>query len=489
MRKGIIYHTISKVAVILSAYILHFFLGKMMTVEEYGIVGMIINLTNFYYLFLTNGVRQSISKQMSEEMYSNREIVRKGMTIQIVFGVGLGIVNYLFAPLVANAFGNPALAVYFEMTSFLVPLTALYFGFTGALNGMKLFLLEGIVMIVYPMVRLSAIPFTGVFPEAKPIGTVIGFILGSLVAAVLAIIFSYRNKKINFSPLPVKKITYKESTKEALHFMFLFAGVTVLLNLHMLLLTFIKGSEELTGYYTAINNFSLVPYYLVSAVYLVILPFVTESYAKGDSKAAVKMISKNLYYLSIVVLPIVILIAASSETLLGNFYNEQYTVAASSLTILVFGIFFLSLFVVFTVCLNGVNKHKITNLLSALLVVGDVGLLFWLVPIYGMAGAALATLIIGVAGAVLSYVLLCRALKCVITLPNWKKLLIIMTGFTVGSILIFRTIHFSNLLWLILGYIIVLGLFLFVAIKCKIIQIDEIKNLLMKRNFAKPTEK
>ncbi len=475
MQKGIILHTISKIAVVLSAYILHFFLGKILSVAEYGVVGTIITLTNFYYLFLTNGIRQSVSKGLSLQLYRPQTVLSKNLIIQMTLGIALSIVNFLIAPLIANVFGNSDLRIYFQVVSVLIPLTALYFALSGALNGMKLFWAEAIVMIIYPILRLSAVPMTNVFEAAKPLGVVWGFVMGSLAAAVAAMIFVAANIKKEKVPEHPKDLTLKRALKNSLHFITLFAGVTIILNLDTFMLILLKGNQELTGYYTAVCNFSLVPYYLVSAIYLVILPYVTESYKKRDFKEIAQVLTKNLFYIIIGSLPIVILIAASARTLLTNFYNLNYGAVSPALSLLVFGIFMLSVFVVFTVSLNGMNQQKKSMIITGILLGADMTLLCLLVPQYGIIGAAISTSSVSICGAIWAFFTLKKALSQYKIFDNkMVKTMGIMLVFGLGCILIYNYISFTNLFLLIGSYLIVWGLLVLCMIKQKIIQIKDL---------------
>lgn len=479
MQKGIMLHTVSKAAVILSAYILHFCLGKILSVAEYGVMGTIITLTNFYYLFLTNGVRQSISKSISLQIYRPQMILTKNLTIQMALGILLGIANYFIAPVIANVFGNPDLKIYFEVVSVLIPLTALYFALTGALNGMKLFWAEAIVMIIYPILRLSSIPLTYVFEGTKPLGIVWGFVTGSLVAAIFAIIFVASNIKKMKMPEQPKGLTLKHALSTSWHFITLFAGITVILNLDTFMLILLKGNEELTGYYTAVCNFSLVPYYLVSAVYLVILPYVTESFKKGDYKEIAQVLSKNLFYIIIGSLPIVLLIATSSRALLANFYNARYMVAAPALSILVFGIFMLSVFVVFTVSLNGMNQQKKSTLMTMILLGVDVVLLFLLIPRYEILGAAISTTTVSVSGVIWAFFVMKEQISDYkIFDDKMVKAIIIILVFGIVCLLIYSLIPFNNFFILFGSYIFVWGLLIFCLIKQKIIQLKDLTGFL-----------
>ena len=82
MYQGIIFHVAAKIAFIIGSYAVHFFLGRSMDSEVYGIVDTIITVINLEYLLLNNGVRQAISNSISLNEYKKRDVALKGVTIQ-----------------------------------------------------------------------------------------------------------------------------------------------------------------------------------------------------------------------------------------------------------------------------------------------------------------------------------------------------------------------------------------------------------------------
>ena len=60
MYLGIILHLLSKISFVAGSYAMHFFLGQYLPEAAYGIVGTIITIMNFEYIFFTDGVRQGM---------------------------------------------------------------------------------------------------------------------------------------------------------------------------------------------------------------------------------------------------------------------------------------------------------------------------------------------------------------------------------------------------------------------------------------------
>lgn len=451
MFKALGYHTVAKVFVVLAGYILHFGFGKILTIEEYGIVGTLVTFCNFYYMFLTNGVRQGISKSLAVDRYKSSDVIKKGMTLQTIFSIILAIFNFILAPYFAKAFGNENYSEYIRLISILIPLTAIYFAFVGGLNGSKLFLREAIIISIYPMLRLLAIPIAAVFKGDKPAGVIIGFSLASLMSAIISGIFLLTRKRADREK--TENIPMKKMVNVSVEFIIFFAAITIVLNLDTFYLQYVRKDNTLTGLYTGVHTFSLVPYYLISAFYLVILPFIVENYAKGKIEEVKGVISKNFNLIFVFILPITVLISITAPTLLSCFYSPEYYVAGNALRILCFGTFLLSIFAVLNVILNGMNCKKLTRILSCVTVVLDLVLLQVLIPEWGIVGAAVATSVSSVVGCVVSIIYLLHKIGNPFDIKTIIKSICLCTVFGIIAEILFKIINVNNLIVLMLIYI------------------------------------
>lgn len=469
MLKALGYHTIAKIFVVFAAYLLHYSLGRILKVDEYGVVGTMISFCNFYYMFLTNGVRQGISKMLSEGIYDRKNVIRTGVILQLVLSIGLAALNYISAPWFAKAFGNQEFIVYVRLISVLIPLTGIYFALTGALNGLKLFFCEAIVISVYPLLRLSAVPLAFFSASEKPAGVISGFSLASLLSAVLAFCFLVFNIKKRGKETSKKKVQMNQFLQVSFEFIFFFAAVTIVLNLDTFFLQYVCKDSVLTGYYTGVHTFSLVPYYLISAFYLVVLPFISEKYAQNKTKEIRDLIKKNLNIIIVFVLPLVVLISCTASELLASFYNNDYYQAGSALSVLVFGTFFLSFYAFLNVILNGMNCKKISKVLSFMIILLDVFLLHTLIPIEGILGAAIATCVSSAIGCISAFVYLIKKIGLFWDTALVMKALGLIVGHAIVCRLFFHFIPVYNLIALI-GIYVILGVsYLLWIIKLKMV--------------------
>ena len=99
MRRGLIYSLSSNVIFFVSGYVLHFFLGNTMSAINYGVVGTIITVLDFEYMFLSNGARQSLSKEISMKRYSTLSVIAKTIAFQLIVIAFFFVINFFGAPI------------------------------------------------------------------------------------------------------------------------------------------------------------------------------------------------------------------------------------------------------------------------------------------------------------------------------------------------------------------------------------------------------
>lgn len=282
MYVGILWHIIAKIVFVFGSYLLHFYLGKNLTVEEYGIIGTIITIINFNYLFFSNGARQTVSKTIAQNVYDFQDIIKKGCVIQTVIVLIVFIANFKGAAAIASLLGDKKLIQYIKYAAWMIPFTGIYFLCLGILNGFKLFVSEAIIAIAYPLLKLSVIIFveSGFFSPIE--GTITGFLIAVIIIAIISLHQVYINKKLYIKK--DRSVSYKNFLKTTLSYSVLFSVISLIMNSGTLILKSISQNNTLVGYYTGCTTFGQVPYFLLTAIYLVILPVITKNYNDNNYK-------------------------------------------------------------------------------------------------------------------------------------------------------------------------------------------------------------
>lgn len=186
MYTGIILHILNKAAFVIGSYAMHFFLGRYLSEAQYGMVGTIITIINFEYIFFTDGVRQGMSRSISSLRYDEKHLIRVGLGFQLALIAVFFAGTCFGAPLIAGMLGDMDMIPYIRGVALLLPFTGIYSLALGILNGHKDFKAEAGIGMIYPVLKLSVIPFVMfVFQDA-----VFGMEAGFLFAGVLIMVIS-----------------------------------------------------------------------------------------------------------------------------------------------------------------------------------------------------------------------------------------------------------------------------------------------------------
>lgn len=474
MYLGIVLHLLSKISFVIGSYAMHFFLGRYLPEAEYGIVGTIITIMNFEYIFFTDGVRQGMSKAISMERYEERDLIRTGFLFQMGIVLFFFCGTYLGAPLIADALGDRTLMPYIRNLAFLLPFTGLYSLMLGILNGHKVFKTEAGIGIVYPILKLSVIPAVLFLFEDAVLGTQMGFLFAAVFISLISL---YRVWKIRFSfKAANEKMAKVEYGKTAASYLLLFGASTFMMNLDTLILKRVSADNEIVGYYTGVANFAKIPYYLLTAFYTVVLPVITGNYMQGKLDEAREKIADVISLVLGFILPIVTIVSAASGQILTLFYRPTYRKGENALAILIFAIAFLGMVLIFCMILSSADQKRLLMGISIGMLLVQAVLCVILTERYSLTGTAASTLIAAGLGMVVSAVATVKKFGMF-----WQKkhtlLLVINLAAYVLFLYGFRSIQIHNFFLLVglcgICYLIVAG--------CAVIRLRLWKQLPFKR--------
>jgi O-antigen/teichoic acid export membrane protein len=143
-------------------------------------------------------------------------------------------------------------------------------------------------------------------------------------------------------------------------------------------------ASQAAGLYGMAQAIARLPYQLILSVTFVIFPLVSQATFAADLERTRGYIDKAMRLSLIIVLALAVSIAARPEALL-YLAKREYLAAAPSLSVLVVGYVFFSLFSIAGTILNGAGKTRATMTVGAATLVVQAGL------IYGAMRWAMAT--------------------------------------------------------------------------------------------------
>ena len=473
MKRGLIFNLASNVVFFFSGYVLHFFLGNTMPPASYGIVGTIITVLDFEYMFLSNGARQSLAKEISFKQHDIVDIITKTIAFQMIIIAFFFMVNFAGAPLFGIVLNDSSLELYFRVLAFLIPANGVFAILLGINDGLQRFGSSALLSIIYPILKLGVIPLIiFVFRDDPVIGVEVGFLTALLVTVLIGLVMLLAGRYEFAGRRMPSKIRFTDVASHTLSFSFFFIVVSLVLSVDTLVVKSVVEPASMAGYYTGAVNFGKISYYLMSAFVTVILPVISKLVGEGKLDQAMAKAREIVIIAFAVILPISVIIAASSKSLLSAFYGQNYQIAAHTLSMLALSNFCMGM----TVMLNMILSSHVATHFSDVL---SIGSLIVIVPLFivaahmfGINGISTASLISTFILMIISWAKLRETIGDVMSRQAW---FLLFGAVTLGifSKLIFDRISVNNLLILAILYAILYIAYIGLLVVTKVIQLRD----------------
>jgi len=211
--------------------------------------------------------------------------------------------------------------------------------------------------------------------------------------AVLAFMgFYFRKYRKDLSKKAEKVKSYISLRKPFLLILATNMLLMVFLYLDLFFVKYYLGSEE-AGFYNVANITAKVLMFAVGGITMVFLPKSSKLDIKSDGVHIKDLLLKSI----MLMLPIFAAFLLFPELIISTFYTAKYVSALMPFRILTIGMFAYALFTILLNIFWSQNKETPPFLVSLTVLPADIVLLFYLVPAYGMTGAAIATTLSSVA--------------------------------------------------------------------------------------------
>lgn len=206
------------------------------------------------------------------------------------------------------------------------------------------------------------------------------------ILLVIKIFPEFFNEKFNFSKKLLKDIfTY------SMPVMFGSTSFVIMGYLDSACLTYFTGLDAVADYRNVAMPTATILSYFAGSICTVLLPMATEMWERGERKNLSKGIKRILVYSFTISIPFSVLLAYFSTALVNLFFNENYLSAAIPISILSFGIIFLSMNNIIFNVFNGIGRPKLSAKILYFGALFNTIFNILLIPRYGTIGAACTT--------------------------------------------------------------------------------------------------
>ena len=384
MSRGLIYSIFAKFSFIFGGYVIHIYLARKFGTDLYGTYGVLLSILTISYIFLDNSIRPTVSKLIALHPGSAKKVFTKGLFLQFILALTISLIIFSFASTLSKLFKDTNLLKLLRICGVVILVQSLFFIYCGALSGLKRFFAENCLVSIYSIVRPVAVIFL-ISLGFGVSGAMYGFLLASTLATIVGIrmMAGVANEPRNLKA--------KDIWSPSISNIVIFGSVTVLLNIDLLFVKHFMAGMDSAGLYTAAAAFSKTPYWFLLSFGTIALPLVASSFGKGDLPQCRIYLSQVLRYSTLIFLPLIVIMAATSTDLIVFFYKSEYEFAGFPLRILIFGIWFVGLISIIAYIMIAIGRERLMAFMSLCTIVLDVILNIFLVPRFGLIGAAVAT--------------------------------------------------------------------------------------------------
>jgi len=364
--------------------------------EQWGIISLSFVLIEIAAIIsdlgLPRGVARFIAlyreKKIPERIYGT---IISSLVIIVITGIIAFVVLRMLSTYIARFFNSPELAAVLAMMAIIVPAKNLIKILTSVFQGFEKVEINAIFeKVLYALAKLLII---GVFLIlGLSFKKVISAYIFSPLFVLFALIFYTRYKLPKLS----RYEGYQSSTSELIKFSFPLLATAFLLILMqrtdlIMIGHFLKEKE--VGLYAAISRLNELLIFIPVSASFIHLPIATRLIAKKEEQKLNKIFSSLAKWCFIMALPIVLIFIVYPHFVIPFLFGSKYAPAVPALQILTLG-----LIVHVFIGLNGTTiiaggKTWLTFVNSLFALVINIILNYFLIPIFGINGAAAATAI------------------------------------------------------------------------------------------------
>jgi len=398
--KSALWVTISEIIFNLSGFIIHSVLGRILGPADYGRYGIIITLTTMVIILIGNGIPTAMAKYISEYFETDARMVsaikKQAIILQAAIIGTITIFFYIGAPLISRILGDPTLTPLFRISTLIIPAFAAASFYFSYFTGLHRFNLQATLKSLRSIFRIGLVVGLAYFFGVK--GSITGYIIAptSVFLAALALDKFSVDKKLRrrrdiqekgYAPV----FPWKNLVNYAWQIVVFFLAYELLISIDLYLVKALLKDDALTGIYNAALTVGRIPYYIFYAMTVFLLPMISKSTSQNNQEETKRILTQSLRIILILLVPMIILLSLFARPVLELLYGENYAPGALAMSVLVYGVGFLTLFYVLSFAMNGAGKTRITMAIAAIGVGVNSALNLFLIPTYGILGSAIAT--------------------------------------------------------------------------------------------------
>ncbi len=389
---GIIYQFLATYSSFVAGSLFYIYLAKFYSTTEVGNVALMLATVGIFMTIFSLGLSQAsmhfISYHMGLKQNDRiRAFTRKTLIYGFISSILAFISLMILSPFISSVFfHNSSYGTVVNLLGLYLLVYLLFTILTGVLYGFQNFKMAGKISMTTSLVSYSLAAFllyNFATPESIVVGWFIGYAIGTLILGIVV----YR--KLQGYETRQEKYAYKPVFAYSVPI--IFSGIigTAATYIDQFLVAFFINVSTLGIYNLALLIVSALGLFL-APLFNVLMPKLSELFSLGDRASILAGLRVTTTLVSLIYVPAALGIAAlSGRVLLALSTNQYLPATVPAIIFLVLYALFVSRYV-FVQAVYSVKKTRILVLTASGTLVSNVALSFYLIPIYGITGAAVA---------------------------------------------------------------------------------------------------
>ncbi|MFA5105504.1 MAG: flippase [Candidatus Micrarchaeia archaeon] len=402
--KGAIWTNVTNILVKLSGFVYTVIIARMATQADVGLFYFGMGIFGMIGIFTDLGLTQSVIRYIPYHLGKNEhEIAQRIATITVVFGTVFGIIgglaSFLLADAIAAYFQNPPLAPVLKFFAINLVVVQAYSIANSLLIAMKKIKETTIATTVQGFLKL-AVTFVLIISIGSSAQVLtMAFTLSYLFAAFVILYYmksAYAWAKYKVFATPAE---YAKSLAELVPFGITMVCIstfyTIMGYTDRIMIGYFYGEpgNALIGIYSLAISLAGLAGIFASSIYGIFYPLVSELVGKNDINKVNRTSSTALKWVMFSSVPTTAYLCAFALPIIRVLYGGSYEPGYLSLVLFSIGVFASYLGMVQRTALAGMRLVKIELISVITGAAVNVGLNFAFIPMYGISGAALSSMI------------------------------------------------------------------------------------------------
>jgi O-antigen/teichoic acid export membrane protein len=373
-----------------TSFLIVFLISRFFGVSNYGNYSLVFTISQATAMIFALGIPNAIILIIGNKRLNSKEaksLLFKGIKIAFLFSLIPFILFYFNADHLSSLFGNKELVVFFKIVAFVIPFFIIHELFLYYFIAIKNFKIYNLLMFVFPNLFLGLFLIIFHFLDKTGFYTYLAFAIAIFLIVLIEFILIYETRLPEISKL----ISTKSLIKTASPMMF--SGLLLyLLNWTDVIMLGLMTDEKQVGVYNIAYKIGSVGFLVIVSVSTIITPRMAELYGKGDVAELKKMIQNATRLIAILSIPLVFVLIFLNKFIL-SFFGIVTSAGSNTLIIVSLGVLFSAMVGNVDQILNMTNNQKILRNITIFSFLVNVFLNYTLIPIYGINGAAVASLV------------------------------------------------------------------------------------------------